>query len=287
MKVNSFVNTALHPSRLLLTRLFLLLMMLVLFWVALLTSNRPPQQVETLALLFQSAEPTPIKPPTWVLSQEGGVRTTGPVTVMLPPGFTNQGGANVYMHLMLRDSGIPKPANVVPNTEFNVGIWPANDQVEYQKPIEIRLAINTAQVSIAQRRNLVMMTYNPEQKVWEPQPSRFDDATDQLITQIQRFTPVAKDFPEWGGRTFFCVLLRSEAAATTVTAPTVRQNANLRAGPGTNYAIVGSVPKGRTLQLAGQSADGRWYQLRSGEWIAAFLVTDAPALPIVKVGGSR
>lgn len=286
MKLNSLAHTTTHSSRLLSARLVLLLLFLALLWIERMPPNWPTQQVQAPALMFQSVEPTPFKPPTWIFSGEGGVRTAGPVTVILPPGFTNQRGANVFANLMIRDSGIDKPANVLPRTEFNVGIWPANDQVQYQKPVEIRIAINTAQVPANQRRNLVIMMYNQERNAWEPQPSRFDDATDQLITRVQNFTPVAKDFPDWGGRTFFCVLNPSQPAAAAAAAPTVRQNANLRAGPGTNYAIVGGAVKGRSLQLAGKSADGRWYQLQSGEWIAAFLVTDAPDLPTVRADSS-
>lgn len=52
----------------------------------------------------------------------------------------------------------------------------------------------------------------------------------------------------------------------------VNRNANLRAGPSTLYAVVGSAPAGTTVRIAGQNAAGDWYQLSSGRWIAAFLV---------------
>ena len=61
----------------------------------------------------------------------------------------------------------------------------------------------------------------------------------------------------------------------------VSEAANLRAGPGTTYAIVGSANFGESLSLVGQSADGQWYQTGSGVWIAAFLLREPPAgLPI-------
>lgn len=63
-------------------------------------------------------------------------------------------------------------------------------------------------------------------------------------------------------------------AATSLT---VNRNANLRAGPGTNYAIVGTVQGGQRLTLSGRTGDGAWYQLESGAWIAAFLVNSAGA----------
>lgn len=63
---------------------------------------------------------------------------------------------------------------------------------------------------------------------------------------------------------------------------TVNRNANLRAGPGTTYAVVGSAPAGTSVRIAGRNPAGDWLQLSSGKWIAAFLVningagTDVP-----------
>ncbi len=58
--------------------------------------------------------------------------------------------------------------------------------------------------------------------------------------------------------------------------PTVNRNANLRAGPSTDTAIVGGATAGQIVTPLGISADGGWYLLQSGEWIAAFLVSGAP-----------
>lgn len=55
------------------------------------------------------------------------------------------------------------------------------------------------------------------------------------------------------------------------------RNANLRAGPGTTYAVVGNVTQGDALTITGANPAGDWYQLSSGAWIAAFLVTGSPA----------
>jgi hypothetical protein len=60
------------------------------------------------------------------------------------------------------------------------------------------------------------------------------------------------------------------------TGPVAAAISNLRAGPGPEHAIIGSAQVGQALDLVGQLADGSWYQLRSGEWIAAELVTNAP-----------
>ena len=54
-----------------------------------------------------------------------------------------------------------------------------------------------------------------------------------------------------------------------------RTDANLRDGPGLNYDVTGGVRAGDQLSIVAQSQD--WYQLDDGQWIAAFLVENAPA----------
>lgn len=62
---------------------------------------------------------------------------------------------------------------------------------------------------------------------------------------------------------------------------TVNAGANLRAGPGTNYAKVGGAKKGDTIELVAKDETDDWYELASGVWIAAFLVDNAPTdLPV-------
>lgn len=68
-----------------------------------------------------------------------------------------------------------------------------------------------------------------------------------------------------------------EAVALTDAAdPVANDNANLHSGPGTIYVKVGSVAAGAALEIAARNADGDWYQLADGTWIAAFLVDGAP-----------
>lgn len=55
------------------------------------------------------------------------------------------------------------------------------------------------------------------------------------------------------------------------------RNANLRQGPGTNFAVIGGVKTGDALQVVGQNDDGSWLQLANGAWIASFLVTGWPS----------
>lgn len=66
-------------------------------------------------------------------------------------------------------------------------------------------------------------------------------------------------------------------AAPVVGGPVANRNANLREGPGTSYAVKGSVTKGQSLTIKARTNDGNWYQLDTGLWLASFLVDKAPA----------
>jgi Bacterial SH3 domain len=66
-------------------------------------------------------------------------------------------------------------------------------------------------------------------------------------------------------------------------ATTVNTVANLRAGPGTDYALVGSAAVGDVVEVVGQNADGTWLILADGAWVAAFLIDNIPVdLPVVE-----
>jgi len=66
---------------------------------------------------------------------------------------------------------------------------------------------------------------------------------------------------------FYVVVFAQDAVGT------VNKGANLRAGPGTTFAIVGKDTQGQAVTIADKNTAGDWYQLDTGEWIAAFLVT--------------
>lgn len=61
---------------------------------------------------------------------------------------------------------------------------------------------------------------------------------------------------------------------------TAAQNANLRAGPGTNYPVVGGVQAGTPLEIVARNADGTWYKLVNGSWIIGQLVNGNPIVPV-------
>lgn len=62
------------------------------------------------------------------------------------------------------------------------------------------------------------------------------------------------------------------------------QNANLREGPGTSYAIVGSLAAGDALTPVGRDAAYNWIQLDTGAWVSISLVAGLPLdLPVTAV----
>lgn len=245
------------------------------------TPSPTTQTPETAPLPVATA--TPVKPSWWVRSKDGGKRVFGVITAILPAGFTNQGGASVFGDIIGGVPEIPAPARAIRGTEFAFGIWPAVDQVDYQKPIEFRITVDAAQVAPGTEGQLTVQMYNPERKQWDIIPSQFRPATYQVITFVQSFKPIPKNSPSWGGRTFFILAYPAPTTATQPAGgPVVNRNANLRAGPGVNYRIVGKVTSGQSLNLIEKTADGKWYRLDSGAWISASLVNNAPKLPVAK-----
>ncbi len=64
-------------------------------------------------------------------------------------------------------------------------------------------------------------------------------------------------------------------------ASTVNVTANLRAGPGVAFEQVGQLGPGQPTVVTGVSADGTWYLLDNGAWIAVALLDNPPANPPV------
>lgn len=88
-------------------------------------------------------------------------------------------------------------------------------------------------------------------------------------------------------------LAQSTPTATPTSTPTpalivatVLRNANLRAGPGATFAVVGGARAGDQLIIVGQNAAASWYELDTGAWIAAFLVNveSSPAVTMPPAG---
>lgn len=61
------------------------------------------------------------------------------------------------------------------------------------------------------------------------------------------------------------------------TTATVNRDANMRAGPGKQYGIVGVAPEGTRVDVEGITETADWYLLADGAWIAASLLDNAPS----------
>jgi uncharacterized protein YgiM (DUF1202 family) len=68
-----------------------------------------------------------------------------------------------------------------------------------------------------------------------------------------------------------------EPAPTEGEQATVARNANLRAGPGTNFAIVGGAQAGDVIEIVGANEAGSWFELADGSWIWGQLLESPPA----------
>jgi len=68
----------------------------------------------------------------------------------------------------------------------------------------------------------------------------------------------------------------SAPVTTTAAPPRVTLDANLREGPGTTFPVVGGTVTGQALTIVARNADGSWFRLDNGGWVAAFLVANAP-----------
>ncbi|MBK8046219.1 MAG: SH3 domain-containing protein [Anaerolineales bacterium] len=66
-------------------------------------------------------------------------------------------------------------------------------------------------------------------------------------------------------------------------------DANLRAGPGTEFTTIGGTITGQPLTIVGRNADATWYRLDNTGWIFANLVANPPAasdVPVVNADGT-
>ena len=250
------------------------------FLIMIFLATSAPYVSGTSSPLHEPDEPaeTPGKPPEWVYSAEGGTRTFGPVAVVLPSGFTEQGGATVIGNVIVKPVGIEDQANMIFGTEVALGIWPPNDQTIFQKPIQFRVALNFASIAPGDENQLAIAHYDPSSKSWVQLPTEFEKGSSQLLASLGTFTPVPRDFPEWGGRTFF-VVLKSTGYTPSVTGQTavVRQHANLRSGPGIQYRVIRTVAPNTVLTVIGRTPNGKWLKLDDNTWISTSLVTILPS----------
>ncbi len=83
-------------------------------------------------------------------------------------------------------------------------------------------------------------------------------------------------------------LLPTPTATPVMVEAKVIEPANLRSGPGTGFDRVGTLSAGDVILLAGKTADGEWYRLADGNWVAAFLVeTPTDELPMIETAAAE
>lgn len=107
--------------------------------------------------------------------------------------------------------------------------------------------------------------------------ARASAPTGRAVTPVPTFTPTAAATPTSPSTPTPSAVPPTPTPTPVV--PRVNRGANLRAGPGTHYPVVGGLPIG--YKVAPQARFGDWLQLRLGVWIYAPLVNDLPAnLPV-------
>ena len=94
-----------------------------------------------------------------------------------------------------------------------------------------------------------------------PTPTPATPATTAVVTPTTTITPTTPV---------------TTASSITSEPPSVTLDANLREGPGTTFAVVGGTITGQAINIVARNADGSWFRLDNGGWVAAFLVASAP-----------
>lgn len=89
-------------------------------------------------------------------------------------------------------------------------------------------------------------------------------------------TPAPTDVPT-------AVTVAETPTAAPDTSARTNAAANLRAGPGTDYAVVGSTQEGEAVDIVARTDAGDWYQLANGAWVAAALVSNPPDVGVAAV----
>lgn len=149
-----------------------------------------------------------------------------------------------------------------------------------QTVISVTVAISDGQVIVVP----VNLTFIAENQNGQTDVSVITDVEQQAGIFIgvapSRVTAATLQLPQTAAQR----AAATSASATPVARPAnqtgthvANRNSNLRAGPGTDFEIVGRVEAGDTVNVVGENADGTWLQLDNGNWIAEFLVVPVAA----------
>jgi formylglycine-generating enzyme required for sulfatase activity len=112
------------------------------------------------------------------------------------------------------------------------------------------------------------------------QPADVPVVNDQILQVIQAVT---------SARTPTAIATPEALATPGHFVSTVTVDANLRAGPGTEFDLLAGTVTGQEINIVGRSSDGDWFRLDNGGWVSGSLVANPPALdtvPIVNANGT-
>jgi uncharacterized protein YraI len=121
-------------------------------------------------------------------------------------------------------------------------------------------------------------------------PAGLPVATDELVNSLR-----ASGAPITATVTATATPSLTETAPITTETPSAAApdlvsalvNANLRAGPGVEFDLAGSLTAGQAITISGRNADASWYRLDIGSWLRSDLVANAPlstTIPLVNEG---
>lgn len=124
--------------------------------------------------------------------------------------------------------------------------------------------------------SLPTFTATPEVEPTEPPPTEVAPTQPPPTQAPPTNTPVPTAVPP--------TATSVPAATSTVAAPAgpvANSQANVREGPGTEYAVMAVADPGQAIVVTGKDSSGEWLQLGSGYWISTALVDNAPVnLPV-------
>lgn len=274
------MNTALPKTKTNRHRAILIATLLISIFASLAAAQQGAARGNGTVFESPLPERTPAPSPYWVRSTEGGKRQYGAVTVTVPPGFTRQGGAHIRAFNLVSAVDLELPTGFITGTLFSVGIWPPNDQVTFEKPVELRLLLDPVRLGGGSTEGLYLAQFQPDTQQWRHVAGTLVPASYEYVANIRTFSPVDKDFPAWGGQTFFALVQEASGSDKQLLQPTVQRQANIRSGPGMKYKVLRVATAGEVIKVASQSADGKWLKLADGTWIAAVLVANVPVVPV-------
>lgn len=105
----------------------------------------------------------------------------------------------------------------------------------------------------------------------------------QPTNEIAPLEPITNTPPTTPTTPETTVAVTSTTPTADTNAPTTNAISNLRAGPGTDYAIIATIPAGERLDIIGRNEDGAWLALANNSWIFSTLVNNPPQeLPVVQ-----